>query len=42
VNVDVEGAEADVLRGADALIRRAAPAWWRVAVPEVRPIPHHQ
>ena len=73
VKVDVEGAEADVLRGADALIRRGGvawliethsapleaeclailrgygydprvvtPAWWRVVVPEARPIPHNQ
>jgi hypothetical protein len=73
VKVDVEGAEVDVLRGADALIRRGhvgwliethaeslerecldilehhgyqarviAPAWWRVVVPENRPIPHNR
>ena len=73
IKVDVEGAEADVLRGADALIRRGhvgwliethsaalereclellrdhgyvprvvAPAWWRIVVPESRPIPHNQ
>jgi hypothetical protein len=73
VKVDVEGAEADVLRGAEALIRRGhvgwliethaealeadcldrlrdhgyvprviTPAWWRVIVPESRPIPHNQ
>ena len=73
IKVDVEGAEAAVLRGADALIRRGhvgwliethaaaleaecldllrghgyvprviTPAWWRMIVPESRPIPHNQ
>jgi hypothetical protein len=73
VKADVEGAEADVLRGADAFMRRGGvawliethsapleaeclailrgrgydprvitPAWWRVVVPEARPIPHNQ